>query len=121
LERISSTMASDDRCRWPRALSRTTRSPLLGCVAKRPSSEPVRRGERGDFRRVGHDLLDLADHPVRLFQRAARRAQVVDDEAALVHVRQEAAAHARVHEHREQDENPTPTRRRRGRAMAFSR
>ena len=43
LGRRSSITASAERWRWPRGLSRTSRSPLLGSVAKRPSSDPVRR------------------------------------------------------------------------------
>jgi hypothetical protein len=41
--RICSMIASAERCRCDRGLRRTSTSPLLGSVANRPSSEPVRR------------------------------------------------------------------------------
>ena len=67
-------------------------SPLFCCVANRPSSDPVRRVNAAMSGVCWSTVLHLPKHAVGLLERAARRRQVVDDEAALVRFRQEAGA-----------------------------
>ena len=87
--RRSARTSSVDRSRFGFSFSR--KSPLLGSVMKSPSWAPVRR-EKLSSSGVGQDdVLGVLELAVRLGQAGARRRQVVDDESALVHGRQEFA------------------------------
>ena len=92
-------MISSAGRRSPLGLSRTRMSPLFCCVANSPSSEPVRRVYAEDVRCFLEHRLHLLQHAVGLFEGAARRRQVVDDEAALVGLRQETRAERHEQRH----------------------
>ena len=68
-------------------------SPVFCAVAKRPSSEPVRREYDATSGVLADDLLDRADLAIGFCQRAACRRQVVEDEAAFIGSREESGAH----------------------------
>ena len=81
------------------AFSFTVKSPVLASVtAARPICRPVRRevlSTSGVLRRM---RSTCCEHAVGLGQRAARRHDVVEDEAAFVHLRQQVGAERLVAE-----------------------
>ena len=75
-----------------RRLERDEEVALVGLGQAAAELQAGAPGIGGDFRRVAQDVLELAQEPVGLGQRGARRAVVVDVEAALVHPGHEARA-----------------------------
>ena len=68
------------------------KSPRLGEVAAKPSSLPVRRVNAWTAGSAEQDALEHAHLAVGLRERRAGRRPVVEDESALVHLREEAGA-----------------------------
>ena len=103
--RTSSMTSAVERSRWLSGLRRTTMSPRFCSVANRPSSAPVRRDVpviSGVWR---EDLLDDVQLPIRLGERRAAGAEVVEHERAFVDLGQESRRHEGVDEDAGADEH----------------
>ena len=77
-------MTSSAGLRLPAGFSRTRMSPLVCWVAKRPSSDPVRRVNAAISGVFLSTPSIFRTTPIDLRKRAARRSVVVDDEAPFV-------------------------------------
>ena len=88
----------------PRSRSRfslTEKSPLLASVtAARPSWRPVRREVLSTSGVALQNLLDAQQHVVGIVQGRSRGHQVIEDESAFVHFRQQIAAERLIAEER---------------------
>ena len=91
--RTSSMTSSMPRRGW--GFRRTKKSPSLASVRHAAELQARAAGVGLDLGRLAEDLLDLAQQAVGLGQRRAGRRDVVEDEAALVHLRHEAGARVR--------------------------
>ena len=81
------------------ALSLTVKSPVLASVtAARPICRPVRREVLSTSGCVAEDALDMLENAVGLGERTAGGHDVVEDESALVHLRQQIGAERPVAE-----------------------
>ena len=91
------------RSRWRFRLTR--KSPVLASVtAARPNWRPVRRERLSTSGVVDEDLFDAEQYLIGICQRGAGGHQVVEDEAAFVHFRQQIAAERVVAEIGNHDE-----------------
>ena len=89
--RTSAMISSMPRLRF--AFSLTVKSPVLASVtAARPICRPVRREVLSTSGVSCEDPLDVLQNAVGLGERAARGHDVVEDEAAFVHLRQQVGA-----------------------------
>ena len=74
-------------------LSFTEISPVLASVtAARPELQPGAARRAFNFGRAAQNLLDAGQHPIGFGERRACRHDVVEDEPALVHLRQQIGA-----------------------------
>ncbi len=81
------------------AFSFTVKSPVLASVtAARPICRPVRREVLSTSGVVVQDALNVLENAVGLGERTARGHDVVEDEAAFVHLRQQIGAERLVPE-----------------------
>src|ERR1051326_9332070 len=108
-------------CLWPDArinprrllVPRRLRSSWPGPARHRNSRRPrFARAARGafDFRRLLQHFLQMRDDPVCFLQRASRRREIVQDEAAFVHLRQQIRTEKLVARKRDQNERETSDR-----------